>query len=327
MKNRKKIIFLAPKERVINNKKRIHYDWVNDCKQQYEIEFWGPGYSNLTLKDLKNKIDSFKPNFIYATHRNGYINWLPDLTNITVPKIFVEVDSYKRSRLDNWYNQFDKIYSRQSIWDFKNTKYINEKLFYQIYKTISIVKNNKFSKIYIKRKAKAAFKKTIRRIKYAKTWNKTPLFRWSVPENSIAKPHSNRKCIYFIGRASLQLSPERYHICKTLKSKVKMFGEWDADKYNKILQSSSALICPTGSIYGDYVPAKLFEFAASGAAILTNCDLNAYSCSDLQEVVIPYTNLDDLESKLDIDFEPYYNKTLPIIKNHTHRIRYKELFG
>jgi hypothetical protein len=48
---------------------------------------------------------------------------------------------------------------------------------------------------------------------------------------------------------------------------------------------------------------------------------------DLDKVVIHYTDLKDLREKLKMDFTPYYNKAREVIKNHTHKIRYKELFG
>ena len=91
--------------------------------------------------------------------------------------------------------------------------------------------------------------------------------------------------------------------------------------------SASALVCPTESVYGDYVPSKIFEYAASGAAVLTNCDLVRYGMKDLDEFVINYKNWDDLEDKLDMNFKPYHNIARDVLRNHTHIKRYKELFG
>jgi len=323
----KNILVIASNTHTSNNRKRIHNNWTEECASIYNIDFWGPGYSNLKIKDLKNKIDSFKPDFIYLTHRNNYKCWLPDISSIKVPKIFVEVDSYKWPRNNSWYSQFDSIYTRQPCWDFKTTKPFSERHFYKIYKFLLSKKNIKSNKKQTTIEAHRLYKKCLKRIQYASSWRKTPLFRWSVSEKFITKENEDRKGIYFIGRSSLKLSPERFFLCNRFKDKIFLRAEWDKNRYHEILRSASALVCPTGSIYGDYVPAKIFEFAASGAAIITNCDLNSYNLSDLQKVVIPYTDLNNLESKLDMDFKSYYNKTLPIIKNHTHRIRYRELFG
>ena len=35
----------------------------------------------------------------------------------------------------------------------------------------------------------------------------------------------------------------------------------------------------------------------------------------------------DLKNKLSMDFTSYHDKAIPLMKNHTHKIRYKELFG
>ena len=97
--------------------------------------------------------------------------------------------------------------------------------------------------------------------------------------------------------------------------------------YYNILANASSLVCPTECNFGNFVPTKILEYAASGAAILTNCNLISYDMKDLDEFVIHYKSLDDLEEKLKIDFTPYYGKAVKAAKNHTHKIRYRELFG
>ena len=48
--------------------------------------------------------------------------------------------------------------------------------------------------------------------------------------------------------------------------------------------------------------------------------------ADLDEVVIKYNGLEDLREKIKMDFSPYYDKAREVMKNHTHEIRYKEIF-
>jgi hypothetical protein len=184
-----------------------------------------------------------------------------------------------------------------------------------------------FSKKYIKRSASnsASFyqKITIR----SSTWNKIPLFRWSVPEKAFVFSDNSvdKNGIYFIGDARKKIYPTRSEMRKKFSGIIN-FVVCKLDDYWKLLAMASVLVCPTESSFGDFVPTKLFEFSASGAAILTNCDLIGYNMQDLDKVVIKYTTLDDLREKLKMDFKPYYGKAREVMKNHTHKIRYKEIF-
>ena len=94
-----------------------------------------------------------------------------------------------------------------------------------------------------------------------------------------------------------------------------------------MLHTASALLCPTESNYGAFVPAKFFEFAASGATVVTNCDYVSYGIPELKGKVIDYTDLNSLEALFDMDFSKYHYKASKVMRNHTHKIRYKELFG
>lgn len=330
----KKILVIASKDHVDNPKKRIHYEWIKDCSFCCDIDFWGIGYSEKTIESLKTKIDQFKPDFLYATGRGRCQKWLPDISEIKVPKIFVEIDSYKYNRNDSWYKQFDKIYSRQPNWPFKQSELVDENYLYEAHKIHIYNLNNKFSGLNIKFSKKRAkidayetYQKILKRIEQSKTWENTPLFRWSVSQDNICRNNTKRSGIYLIGSIVALVSKERYLISTKLKNKIVTITEWDVDTYHKIIESASALICSTDSVYGDYVPAKLFEFSASGAAILTNCDLHSYQMDDLAGSVIQYTDRKDMESKLDMDFTPYHDRSNEIMRNHTHIIRYKELFG
>ena len=324
---KKKILFIWSKK-ALGEKKRIHWDWLKDCSKQYDIDLWGKGLTNISLQSLKNKIDSFKPDFIYMTNKNKYRFWLPDLSSIkNVKKIFVEVDSYKRKATADWYSQFDELYSRQPIWDFKQSVVPNYLYFRNINKQLIKLQKGDYHRKKINSLSRKNEQECVKRIRFLKTWKNIPLFRWSIPEDSIYTTSSKREGIYFLGRSSLKISKTRYDLVKRFENKIRYVSNWSKNGYNKILRSASALICPTESIYGDYVPAKLFEFLASGAAVITNCDLKQYQINDFSDKVIKYTNLDDLETKLSLDFTPYYNISVNILKNHIHSIRYKELFG
>jgi len=294
----KKILFIFRKKsrEPIPEKKQHLTGWVEDCRNMYEVKFWGQGFNkNVKFNALKKQIDIFKPDFIYMTMQNRYTSWLPDLTNITVPKIYVEVDSYKCNRNDSWYDQFDKIYCRQAWW---------KSVFYSRDRSV----HPKFAV-------------------NSKTWNKVPVFKWSVPQEAFPKKEHRRNGIFFLGAVRRRGYTDRKMMYERFKDRIiciKIFGQ----SYWHALHKASALVCPTESSYGSFVPSKLFEFLASGAAVLTNCDLDLYGTPELKDVVIPYTNLDSLDGKLRFQFRKFYNKAIPIMKEkHTHRIRYKELFG
>lgn len=324
----KKILVIVSRSHVDNPHKRIHYGWIEECSSMFDIAVWGPAYSDdLTSASLKKKIDQFKPDYIYITHRRSCDKWLPDLSGIkSIKKIYVEVDSYKYSRNDPWYSQFDSVYSRQPIWNFDRSVFPDFKYFRSIYKTIMRHKELPYKKKKIDKWADKSHRQFIKKRKYALTWEKTPLFRWSISNSDLYEGEAKRDGIYFLGRSSVKLYNERYHMTRRLKGKVFYVSEWDKDRYNSILRSASALICPTESNFGDFVPAKFFEFVASGSAVLTNCDLNLYDLGDLAENVIGYNGTDDLENKLSMDFTGYHNKTAEIMRNHTHFARYGELF-
>lgn len=157
---KKRILFLLRKYDFLNRRRRT--DWVNDCSKNYDIDFWGHLISETSIQNLRNKIDGFKPDYIYLTRRKRYkaydgrlkerVYWLPDLSLITnVPKIFVEVDTWMYPSSDPWYTQFDQLYRRQYDWG---------------------------------------------------DWEGIPLFKWSVPEASFLHTKSKRNGIYFVGIAS-----------------------------------------------------------------------------------------------------------------------------
>ena len=276
----KKILFICRSSSFGSLNAPANIGWAKDCLSDYDIQYWGKGFSeDLSFKSLSRTIDSFRPDFIYLTLRKKYKGWLPDLTSIKVPKIFVEVDSQKYNSKDEWYRQFDRILCREP--SFGN-------------------------------------------------WKKVPLFRWSVPEVSIPSSSElkniKRKGIKLIGHCCGATYPVRKRLSRSLSDSV-WFGKIKGAKYWESLKSSSALLCPTESVYGNFTPTKLFEFLASGAAVITNCDMKQAGIPELEEFVIKYNNEKDLNAKLSMDFSSYYNKAIPAMRNHTHRIRYKELFG
>ena len=117
---KKRILFICDKERVGKYNAALHFDWVYDCTSDYNIDFWGKGYGCIQIGDLEKKIDSFKPDYLYLTMRKQYEKWLPNLERTRVPKIFVENDNWEYSADDLWYRQFDRLYSRQSLWGKKS---------------------------------------------------------------------------------------------------------------------------------------------------------------------------------------------------------------
>ena len=289
---KKKILFLL-REYDFRNKRR-RTDWTIDCSKIYDIDFWGYKITKTTLKSLQKKIDIFKPDFIYLTRRKRYriydeklgkkIYWLPDISSIKVPKIFVEVDTWAYNSNDDWYKQFDKVYRRQYNWG---------------------------------------------------SWDSVPVFRWSAPNIAFPKgKKSNREGLYFIGiykhiNNIMGQDINTYQVRTDIKKRFNQIKYITAfyENYWKKLHMASALVCPTESMYGDFIPEKLFEYLASGAAVITNCDLISYGVPDLEKNVIRYTDLDDLETKLSLDFKSYHNQAKNVMKNHTHCVRYREIFG
>jgi len=296
----KKILFITKSSCLGNNNKSLHFGWT---REYGNVEYWGKGFTNTSLQSLKNKIDSFKPDFIYTTMKNKYKYWLPDLTTIKVPKIHVEVDTCYYDANDPWYKQFDKIYCRQAIWNQKNIQY------------------NKLLET----------KKEFRlKLKQANTWINTPVLHWSITKKFFIKPPQKRKYIRFVGNYKKPQFLYRKKLQSLLREShcefVKISG---INKYISLLCSTSALVCPTESNYGDYVPAKLFEFLASGAAVFTNCDLKTYGTPELKKYIIKYNSIDNLKYKLKhTNFTNYYNKAIKIMKErYIHEIRYRDLFN
>jgi len=288
---KKNILFIYNKSYIDAKSRHIHSHWAVDCKEDYNIMLWGKGFTKdkyLNLKHLNMVIQDFKPDYIYMTGRKKYFHkinkkkfvlWLPDLTSIKIPKIFVEVDTFRYSPSDLWYNQFDKLYCRCSDWG---------------------------------------------------DWRYVPMLKWSVSEVSFPVIQKPRKGIYFIGT----IDHPSYFYRRKLRSmfdKKITFRTIKTDEYWEALHSASALLCPSeGKIKKDtdhFIPAKLFEYLASGAAVLTNCDMKQAGIPELEDFVIKYNDEKDLESKLSMDFSYCHNKAIPEMRKHTHRVRYKELFG
>jgi len=295
----KRILFIQKKpiSDKADFKQQMHNGWVEDCRSLFEIKTWGLGYNDsCNLKGLQSVINSFKPDCIYMTKRKNYVNWLPDLTNIKVPKIFVEVDTYKYNLTDPWYKQFDRLLCRSPFW----------------YET------------FVNRPEKTISESVQKRII---EWQKIPTFKWSVPEKSFGSKKRHRKGIYFMGAVHRRGYTERKMMYKTTRKKV-IFCKFLNDEYWNILHNASATLCPTESNYGNFVPAKLFEFLAAGTAVITNCDLKRYGAPELDLCVIEYKTLMDLrQNLLKHNFPKYYCNAVQIMrKRHSHKVRYASLF-
>ncbi len=295
----KKILFIQkkPVSDKADFKQQMHNGWVEDCQSLFKIKMWGLGYNDAcNLKGLKAVIDSFKPDCIYMTKRKNYVKWLPDLTNITVPKILVEVDTYKYNLHNSWYGQFDRLLCRSPFW----------------------------CETFLSRPEKTISESIQKRIE---EWKKIPTFKWSVPEKSLNSRERKRRGIYFMGAVYRRGYTDRKMMHKSLRKKV-IFCKFLNDEYWNILHKAAATICPTESNYGSFVPAKLFEFLASGSAVITNCDLIRYGAPELDQYVIKYTNLKNLRKNLlKHNFPAYYGSAVATMrKRHLHKVRYKSLF-
>lgn len=280
---KKILIILREKDLFGNHDNRGHCSWHKECGELFDFDFWGYGLGKTTLKSLTRKIDQFKPDYLYASLKKKYYVynpltkeeecWLPDLTSIRIPKIYVEVDTWKYSSLSPWYSQFTHLYCRCPWWN---------------------------------------------------DWSNVPLFRWSIPQCSFSTMKIKRKGIYFIGHWQGKGYEKRREIEESFRDTIvfciKHRNYWD------YLHKASALICPTESDYGDFIPIKLFEYLASGAAVITNCNVEMAGIPEVKDLVIRYSNMDDLKDKLMFDFSPYHNMAVDIMRNHIHSIRYKEIF-
>jgi len=325
---RKKILFLVSKRQKENYKRRIHYEWVEDCKDIYHISLFGPGYSKkLSIKDIDKVVNRFKPDYIFCYNRSRLSKWMPDLSCFNnVPKILVELDTYKYLPSDDWYSQFDKVYCRQNLWEKKHSFLLDQNYFIDYVTFNDKVQQLGLTDKQMRQLAKKYFNKYTNKLKKSSQWKNIDVLKWSIKDNDICTSEVPRKNINFIGRKVDRLYHARQELYKRFQDEIQFLAEWDRDKYFDLLKSSAALICPTESSFGDFVPAKLFEFATSGAAIITNCDLDTYGMKDLNEVVIKYDGIKDLREKIKIDFTPYYGRASEVMKNHTNHIRYGGVF-
>jgi len=324
----KKILFIIGKRFSSDIGHRIHYDWVEECKDIFEIKLWGSKYvENTSLVSLQKEIDSFRPDYIYMTHRRTISQWLPDLTNIKVPKIFVEVDTYKYNSNDSWYKQFDKVMCREPFWGHKHSPIYGKEFFKRDIQRCCKYKNIALSDKELRQKIKYHYRNYLIRLKKSKTWGHVPFFCWSVSEKDICCKIHQRSGVKFIARSSRRLYPVRDLIKKRFYNSVLFSNVWEKREYTKEIKNASALLCPTESFYGDFIPAKLFEFLASGSAVITNCDFNQAGIPELEQYAIKYNSFRSLKRRLHLDFTPYYDSAIPLMRNHTHRVRYKEIFG
>ncbi len=294
---KKKILFIykKPQSEVGLWKQQIHISWVESCKNMFDVQYWGKGYTNTSLKSLQNKIDSFKPNYIYMTMRKRYTDWLPDLMNIKVPIIYVECDEYKYYSTADYYKQFDRVLCRQPVWG------MNPK----VEKIVGVTCRAKID-----------------------SWEDVPILKWSVPLKRLRKESKRKKGrSLFIGkiwRRGYSTRKDMYeHFGKDELRFKKIFGQ----EYWNALYYASKVVCPTESDYGNFIPAKIFEFLAAGPAVLSNCDLTWYGCPDLDKCIIKYKDIKDLKKKLQKDFIEYRGIAYNIIRRkHIDQVRYKELF-
>jgi len=299
----KKVLFIYSKRRLKGRNRSLHIDWVDDCKNDVIVKFWGQGFGNQSKKGLLKVITSFNPDYIYLTIRKRYEGWLFDLTSIKVPKIFVEVDTWNYNAKDLWYKQFDHVYCRSPIWKTQFASY---------------------------NKMMPSEKQFHRRIRNLESWKDVPQLRWSISKKHICRnPNINRKKVYFIGKYTSQtgLYEDRRFMKKTMSDVITCFQRLQYKKYFNLLKSAKALICPTETGLGHFVPGKIFEYAASGAAILTNCDFDLINMPEIEGFVIRYENLEDLRYKIkNVDFSKYYGALVPLMLENTHSKRYKKLF-
>ena len=158
-------------------------------------------------------------------------------------------------------------------------------------------------------------------------WQKVPFFQWSVPEKAFpVKVMDRKERAYFIGQWRKRKYPSRVSIKRGYDDRIR-FYKIERQAYWESLHAAGALVCPTESVFGDFIPAKLFEYLASGAAVITNCNLKRAGLLGLHgKQIIPYKKISELDKILDMDFTPYHNQALAEMRKHTHVQRYKELF-
>jgi len=302
-----RVLFLYPKASLANFNAASHSDWMYEVGPDVEVGLWGPGFvHDLSLSALYRAIDTFQPHYLYGTVRRRYAKWLPDLRQVRgTVKVFVECDSWNYRKDDKWYRQFDKLYCRQPVWNRRSAEYCpkmgTEQKYYQ-------------------------------RLENAASWEGVPCLRWSVSEQRIVNGYPGRSGVWFVGgyRSRTGAYEKRLDLYRKMGHVIgftpPINDVLDQDSYWDALYKAAALVCPTESGYGDFIPAKLMEYLASGAAVITNCNLIGNGLSDLDPYVIHYDSLTDLESLLSHPFETYWDKALPAMANHTHRVRYREIF-
>ena len=54
----KKILFIYKKKKSFIRSDNIHDGWVDDCRDIYDIKFWGKGYNEISYDNLISTIDS-----------------------------------------------------------------------------------------------------------------------------------------------------------------------------------------------------------------------------------------------------------------------------
>jgi len=159
-----------------------------------------------------------------------------------------------------------------------------------------------------------------------KSWITTPVFMWSIPEQQIQRvdPKLRIRDIGFSGTGKSHVYPIRQAIADV---GIRNTPINNPKEYWNYLRSHRALVCPTESSVGDFLPGKFFEYLAAGAAVITNINLEKYGLEEFDDKVIRYKSLNDLRTIAKMDFEPYYEKAFDLLRaKYIDRVRYKELF-
>ena len=156
-------------------------------------------------------------------------------------------------------------------------------------------------------------------------WDKVPFFKWSVPEKAFSTEKVERKGTFFIGEWQKNKYQYRRDLHEAYGDKIE-FHRQEGRLYWEMLHGASALVCPTNHDFGNYIPSKLFEYLASGAAVITNCNMSKAGLKSLKSCVIKYQGLEDLKNKLDIDFTKYHDQAIAVMRQNTHVKRYGSLF-